>query len=256
MMIVTVLPLVSMFATALQRPGSSPGGLAWPSEFHWSNFAKAWDRANTLTLIRSSALIVVGVVPLSLLFATMAGFALGQLRVPGHNVVFTMLMLGLTVPLEALVTPLYYQSRSLGLLNTRLAIILPLIGVSMPFGAHWMRAHFRTVPSELADAAALDGASSWQAFRHIQVPLAVPALTTLAMLQFLRAWNQFILAVFLVDDPDRRTMAGALGAFQGQYSTDVVLLSAGALVIMAPSVAVFIALQRHFIKALYEGISR
>lgn len=252
-MIVTLVPFVTLLSTALQPAGSIPTGVSWPSDPQWSNFKDAYDVANLTPLLTSSLLIVLGVVPAALALATLAGYALATLRVPFANAIFVLFVLGLTIPFESLITPLYYQMESLGLLNTRWAIILPLIALFMPFGVFWMRAHFLTVPAELSEAAYVDGAGAWRTFRHIHLPLAVPALSSLAILLFLWTWNQFILAFVMVDDPTRRTMAGALGAFQGRYGTDIVLLSAGALLIMAPTIAVFVLFQRQFSKALLQG---
>ncbi|HEY5843854.1 MAG TPA: carbohydrate ABC transporter permease, partial [Mycobacterium sp.] len=201
----------------------------------------------------SSIILVAGVVPVAALIAAMAGYGLGQLRVPGGTILFLLLLLGLTLPREATIVPLYYQLRDLGLLNTRLGLILVLIGSFMPFAVFWMRAHFQSVPRELNEASALDGAGAWQAFRHIQIPLAVPALASLCLLLFLWTWNTFLQAIVLIDDPTKRTMAGALQNFVGQYSTDVVLLNAGSLLIMAPTIVVFLIFQRHFVKAMISG---
>ncbi|NCL72742.1 Trehalose transport system permease protein SugB [Rhodococcus sp. YH1] len=172
---------------------------------------------------------------------------------PGGTVVFLLLLLGLTLPKEATIVPLYYQLREMNLLNTRLGLILVLIGTFTPFAVFWMRAHFLSMPKELTEAAALDGAGPWQAFRHIQIPLAVPALASLCLLLFLWTWNTFLQAIVLIDDPGKRTMAGALQNFVGQYSTDVVLLNAGSLLIMAPTIVVFLLFQRHFVKAMIAG---
>ncbi|MBO4161123.1 carbohydrate ABC transporter permease [Micromonospora antibiotica] len=253
LVVVTLLPFVSMLSAALQPRGTVPSGLAWPSDPQWGNFADAFTVANMGALLRSSLLIVAGVVPVSVLIATMAGFGLGQLRVPGGRIVFGLLLLGLTLPFEAVVTPLYYQMQDLGLLNTRWAIILPLIGLYMPFAVFWMRAHFSNVPVELSEAARVDGSSTWQLFWRVQVPLAKPAIASLTILMFLWTWNQFLLAIVLVDDPAKRTMAGALGAFQGQWGTDLVLLCAGSLLILTPTLIVFLIFQRQFIKALIQG---
>lgn len=253
LMLFTAMPLISMISTALQPQGTIPTGVSWPADPQWGNFVDAFNAANLEALLWSSALIVLGVVPASLLLATLAGYGLGVLRVRGGQVAFLLLLLGLTIPFESLVIPLYYQIRDFGLLNSRWAIILPLIGLYMPFSVFWMRTHFLSVPTDITEAARVDGASSWSALLQIQLPLAVPALSSLAVLQFLWTWNQFLLAIVLVDDPERRTMAGALGAFQGQYGTDIVLLCAGALLIMAPTIAVFIVFQRQFVKALLQG---
>ena len=123
----------------------------------------------------------------------------------------------------------------------------------MPFGVYWMRAHFLNIPQELTEAAQLDGATRWQEFWLVQVPLARPAIMSLVILLFLWTWNQFLLPVVLVQDPMQRTMAGALGAFQGQWGTDIPLLCAGSLLILTPTIALFVIFQRQFVAALMQG---
>jgi raffinose/stachyose/melibiose transport system permease protein len=253
LMAVTVIPFVSLFVTALHPSGTYPPGLDWPTHPRWSNFADAFRAAHMDELLISSALIVLGVVPVSLLIGTMAGFAIGHLRMAGRRLVFLAFVLGLTLPFEGIITPLYYQIRDMGLLNTRWAIILPLIGLFMPFSVFWMRAHFINMPEELSEGARIDGANVWQLFWRIHVPLAMPALSSLAILLFLWTWNQFLLAIVLVDDPAKRTMAGALGAFQGQWGTDIPLLCAGSLLILAPTLVIFLIFQRRFVSALLQG---
>lgn len=249
----SVFPLLSMLSAALQPQGSSPAGFSIPTNPQWHNFVDAWDVANITTLMKSSIILVVGLVPVAVLIASMAAYAIAQLRIPFGKVFFLLLLLGLTLPYEIVVVPLYYEMQSLGLLNTRLGLILPLIGLNMPFAVFWMRTHFMSVPAELSESSAIDGAGPWQAFRRIQLPLAVPAIASLAVLMFLSTWNQFLLAIVLIDDPNKRTMAGALQGFVGAHSTDVVLLNAGALLIMAPTILVFLAFQRYFIQAMLAG---
>jgi raffinose/stachyose/melibiose transport system permease protein len=253
LMAVTVVPFISLFVTALHPAGTYPSGLSWPDNPRWGNFADAFQAANMGRLLLSSCLIVLGVVPVSLLFGTMAGFAFGHLRMRGYRIGLLLFVLGLTLPFEGIITPLYYQVRDMGLLNTRWAIILPLIGLFMPFSVVWMRAHFVTMPNDLSEAARVDGAGTWQLFWRVHVPLAMPALSSLAILLFLWTWNQFLLAIVLVNDPAKRTMAGALGAFQGQWGTDIPLLCAGALLILVPTLAIFLIFQRRFVAALLQG---
>lgn len=253
LMIVTILPFVSLFVTALHEPGTYPRGLEWPDTPYWGNFLLAFQSANMWELLASSFLIELGVVPIAVLIATLAGFALGHLKPAGAPVVFIFFLLGLTLPFEGIITPLYFQIREMGLLNTRWAIILPLIGLFMPFAVTWMRAHFVTMPQELSEAARVDGATTWQLFWRIHVPLSVPAISSLSILLFLWTWNQFLLAIVLVDDPAKRTMAGALGAFQGRYGTDIPLLCAGSLLILTPTLIIFLIFQRQFVAALMQG---
>jgi raffinose/stachyose/melibiose transport system permease protein len=253
LMVVTLLPFASMFTTALHASGTYPSGLDWPSHPHWGNFSKAFDVANMITLMKSSGLILLGVVPISVLIATMAGFALGHLRIPGNKALLVLFLLGLTLPFEAVITPIYYQITALGLLNTRWAIILPLIGLYMPFAVYWMRTHFINMPKEISEAARVDGSGMWQLFWRVHVPLARPAMASLAILLSVWTWNQFLLPIVLVDDPTKRTMGGALGAFQGQWGTDIPLLCAGSLLILTPTIIIFMIFQRQFISALLQG---
>lgn len=253
MMAFTVLPFLSILTTALQPSGSLPTGLEWPSDPQWGNFVDAFDVANMTTLLKSSSLIVVMVVPVALIIATMAGFAIGLLGIPGARWLLLLFVFGLTLPFEGIVTPLYFLARDLGILNTRFAIALPLIGLFMPFGVFWMRAHFATIPSEISEAAQVDGAGTWNLFRRIHIPLARPPMASLGILLSIWTWNQFLLALVLVEDPEQRTMAGALGAFQGHYATDIPLLCAGTIVILLPSLIVFLLFQRHIIAALLQG---
>ncbi|MEA9985622.1 carbohydrate ABC transporter permease [Subtercola sp. RTI3] len=251
--LLTLLPFASMLTAALQSPDRIPNGFAWPTDPHWENFVTAFQLGNIATLMLSSISIVIIVVPVALLFATLAGYALGNLRIPGGRAVLIGMVIGLTIPFEAIIIPLYYQFTSYGLINTQWAIILPLIGLYMPFSVFWMRAHFIGVPRELSEAARVDGANIWQEFRRIQLPLASPALSALAILLFLWTWNQFLLPLVMVSDPSKRTMAGALGAFQGQYIDTLPLLFAASLIVMLPTVAVYLVFQRQFIKALLQG---
>ena len=252
-LVLTLIPLVNMLSAALQPADTNPTGLTFPTDPQWINFVTAFNTGNVWRLMGSSLFIVVFVVPVSLLFATLAGYALGNLRVRGGRFLFLFLILGLTIPFEALIIPLYYEIQALGVLNTQWAVILPLIGLYMPFSVVWMRAHFLGVPQELSEAARVDGATTLQEFRRIQLPLARPALSALAILLFLWTWNQFLLPVVLIADPLNRTVAGALTFFQGQYYSSIPLLNAGALIIIVPTILVFVIFQRQINAALLQG---
>jgi raffinose/stachyose/melibiose transport system permease protein len=248
-----VVPLLSLFTTALSPQGSLPAGLTWPTNPQWQNFADAWTAANFLALLGSSCLIVLGVVPIALAMVTLAGYALAQFRVPGGKIIYGLFLLGLTLPFESLITPLYFDIRDLGLLGSRLAVIIPEIALLLPFGVFWMRSQFLNTEPALTEAARVDGANRWQTFTRIHLPLATPAWSALAILYFLATWNQYLLPLVLIDDPTKRTMAGGLGAFQGQYGDNIQLLCAGSLIIIAPSLLVFLIFQRSFVRALLTG---
>ena len=253
LMTFTILPFISIFMTALHPSGTVPGGLDWPVHPQWGNFVEAFKVADMPTLLASSTFIVLAVVPVSLVISTMAGFAIGLLRIPGERVLLFLFVFGLTLPFSGIIIPIYFLERAVGIYNTRLAIVLPLIGLYMPFAVYWMRAHFVNMPIEISEAARVDGATTWDLFWRIHVPLARAPIASLGILMSIWTWNQFLLALVLVENPSQRTMAGALGAFQGHYATDIPLLCAGTILILVPTLVVFILFQRQIIAALLQG---
>lgn len=253
LMAFTVLPFISIFLTALHPSGTVPGGLDWPAHPQWGNFVEAFKVANMTTLIVSSVRIVILVVPFALIISTMAGFAIGQLRIPGSRVLMALFVFGLTIPFQGLIIPIYILERAVGIYNTKVAIALPLIALYMPFAVFWMRAHFINMPVEISEAARVDGATTWDLFRRIHLPLAQAPIASLGILMSIWTWNQFLLALVLVEDPSQRTMAGALGAFQGHYAINVPLLCAGTILILVPTLIVFVLFQRQIIVALLQG---
>ena len=253
LMAFTILPFISIFMTALHPSGTVPGGLEWPADPQWGNFVEAFKVSQMPALVMSSTLIVLSVVPVALMISTMAGFAIGLLRIPGSGVLLAVFVFGLTLPFTGIIVPLYYLERDMGIYNTRLAIVLPLIGLYMPFAVFWMRAHFVNMPTEISEAARVDGASTWNLFWRIHLPLARAPMLSLGILMSVWTWNQFLIALVLVEDPTQRTMAGGLGAFQGHYANNVPLLCAGTILILVPTLVIFVIFQRQIIAALLQG---
>ena len=253
LMTFTILPFISIFMTALHPSGTVPGGLEWPADPQWGNFVDAFKVANMSADLLSSTFIVIAVVPVSLVISTMAGYAIGLLRIRGASVLLFLFVFGLTLPFQGIIIPIYFLEKAMGIYNTRLAIVLPLIGLYMPFAVFWMRAHFVNMPAEISEAARVDGATIWDLFWRIHVPLARAPIASLGILMSIWTWNQFLLALVLVEDPTQRTMAGALGAFQGHYATDIPLLCAGTILILLPTLVLFILFQRQIIAALLQG---
>lgn len=253
LMVFTIMPFISIFMTALHPSATVPGGLEWPPHPQWGNFVEAFKEAQMFELLSSSIFIVIAVVPVSLIISTMAGFAIGLLRIPGATVLLLLFVFGLTLPFPGIIIPIYFIERTIHIYNTRFAIVLPLIALYMPFAVFWMRTHFVNMPSEISDAARVDGASTWDLFWQIHLPLARAPIASLGILMSVWTWNQFLLPLVLVEDPNQRTMAGGLGAFQGHYATNVPLLCAGTILILLPTLVIFILFQRQIITALLQG---
>jgi raffinose/stachyose/melibiose transport system permease protein len=217
------------------------------------DIATAWDEGNFQTYFRSSVIVTTAVVATSTVLSILAGYAFGLMRFRGSEVLFYLFVLGLTVPLEALVVPLYYDLRDVGLTDTYWSLILPQAALSTAFGTFWMRAFFRSVPRSLIEAARLDGSSSWVTLWRIVLPLGRPAVLTMVVLVFMWTWNEFLLALVMVSDESLRTAPLGLAFFQGRNTSDEGLLMAGSLIVAAPVVIVYLFLQRHFIRGMLSG---
>ncbi|MEV4776766.1 carbohydrate ABC transporter permease [Microbacterium sp. LTA6] len=248
-----MVPFVAIFAAALQPAGSIVRGVSWPAQPAWGNFARAWTDGGFLSLFMSSAIVAVAVVIIGVIMASLAGYAMGTMTFRGRAAVLAVFLAGLTLPYEVVVVPLFYMFRPLGILDTYFALILPLLGLFMPFGVFWMRTHFDSVPKSLLEAGEIDGANHWQVFWRILMPTARPAIGTLALLFFLWSWNQYLLALILIQDASHRTAPAGLGQFITQHGKDVPLLAAGTIIVMIPVLIVFLIFQRQLIRGFLQG---
>jgi raffinose/stachyose/melibiose transport system permease protein len=245
-------PIVGIVLTALQ----DPNGLATFGSFgglHFSNFKQAWEEGNFGPYLRSSTIVAVSVVGSSVVLSILSGYAFGLMRFRGSQVLFYVFLLGLMVPMEAMIVPLYYDLRDLGLTDTYWSLILPQVGTSVAFGTFWMRAFFRGVPRSLVEAARIDGASSWFTLWRVLLPLARPAVLTMTVLLFMWTWNEFLLALVMVSDEGLRTAPLGLSFFIGRNTSNLTLLAAGSVIVATPVVVLYVFLQRHFIRGMLSG---
>jgi raffinose/stachyose/melibiose transport system permease protein len=250
---VAVYPLVGVFFASLYPtgPGSAPSGFALPPSFHWHNYVEAWQQGNFGASFRTSFIVAAAMVPASVGLSVLAGYAFATMRFPGSKLLFYLFILGLIIPTEATIVPLYYDVRAMGLLDTYWALILLETSGELAFGIFWMRAAFLSAPPSLLEAARIDGASSWKTLWEIMVPFAKPAILTLAVLTFADTWNEFFLA--LVFTINHMTAPAGLASFSGRYTTDIALVSAGAVIVAVPIVVVFIIFQREFLRGMLTG---
>ncbi|GGL99257.1 carbohydrate ABC transporter permease [Nakamurella endophytica] len=253
MTVVTLVPFASILLASLHAPGTLIAGLSIPTSPSLDSFRRAWTAASFGRLLINSAIIGICVVPLAVVLATLAGYALAVLRVPAGGFFFRLFLLGLTLPVELIVVPLYFDLRSIGLTDTYLGVVLAESALFLPFGVFWMRTHFRTSPRELVEAAQLDGAGSFTVLTRVLLPLAGPAVSTMAVLFFMWSWNQFLLVLILLQDPTTRTAPAGLGFFVGQYTSDIPVLCAGTLIVILPIFVVYLLFQRKFISGMLQG---
>jgi raffinose/stachyose/melibiose transport system permease protein len=230
------------------------GVFSVPAGIAWQNFSAAWDAGNFSTYFQNSLFLILVKVPLGLLIASMAAYPLAKMRFRGSEAVFIFFLVGLAVPVQVTLQPLLIMMKSLGIGNTLWALIPPYLAFGLPFQIFVMRGFFRLLPNELIEAARVDGASETGIFFRIMLPLSLPPLATLAIIDTLATWNEFLIALVLISANASRTVPIGLMQFQGQYSSQYTLLMAGVLISIIPVLLIFLFLQRYFVAGLAGSV--
>ncbi|MCB0212581.1 MAG: carbohydrate ABC transporter permease [Anaerolineae bacterium] len=253
-LLIAIFPFIIMIFTSFKTSSElARGAFSLPEVWRWANFVDAWTQARFDRFFLSSVIVSIPVVLISTALSIMSGYAFGRMVFPFSRALFFILLLGLMVPLEALIIPLYHNLRWIGLLDTYWALILPQIGMSVSFGTFWMRGFFAEVPQDLVDAATVDGCNSWDTLWRVLLPTAQPAITSMMVLFFVWTWNDFLLALVLISTENLRTLPLGLAFFQGQHTTNVPLVAAGATIVAIPAIMMYIAFQRQFIRGITGG---
>jgi raffinose/stachyose/melibiose transport system permease protein len=227
-----------------------------PAAFRLDNFAEAWERGKFSLYFRNSLIVVAPTVVISVVFSVMGGYAFGLLKPPGQRALFLLFLIGVAVPFEAAIVPLYYRLRTFGMINNFWGLILPQAALSIAFGVFWMRAAFLAVPPELVEAAVIDGAGTWTSLRKVLVPLVMPSVLTLIVLLSVWTWNEFLLVLVLAPSDQYRTLPVGLAFFRNSRTASVTLQAAGSLIVALPMVVLFTIFQRQFIRGMTSGAVR
>jgi ABC-type glycerol-3-phosphate transport system permease component len=253
-LVIFILPFIWIWSSALKTSIEiSQDPFALPSQPQWENLVRAWTIGKFSRYIGNSVIYSVAIVTGVGFFSCLAGYALSSRDLPGRRIIFTLFLLGLMVPFQSIMIPLYYLARDLHILGTRWAMILPSLALGLSFGIFLMRAFFLGLPSELSDAARIDGCNEWGVFRRVMLPLAYPGLLTLAVFQFLFTWNSFSLPLVLVQREELRPMALGIMFFFGRYTSDRGMIAAGVMLGSLPIILVYLILQRQFIEGITAG---
>ena len=252
--VIALYPILSIVLLALHERSDLVTGFSIPDSLSFGTFADAWTEGGFGRGLLNSLVVAGSVSIVTAVLSTLAGYAFGAMRFRGSSSLFYLLLIGLIFPYEATVIPLYYVFRDVGLTDSYWALILPQIGLSIPFGTFWMRAFFRSTPGALVEASRLDGASSFGALWRVLLPQAWPAITTMIVLVFMWTWNEFLLALVMIQSDDLRTAPLGLALFAGaNRSQDFTLVAASAVLVALPIVVVYVFLQRSFIRGMFAG---
>lgn len=255
LLLVFVLPFAWMLGSSL-RPQEETFRYIYP--FQWLTFLPAsptlsayvdiFARLDFGRVIANTLFVSFVTVGLGVLANSLAGFALARMPLPGRELLLLLALSTAFIPFEAIVVPMYLVVKELGLANTYWALILPW--VVNPFGILFMRAAFAEVPQELADAAAIDGASWSRIFWTIMLPLARPVLVSFALVQFLWSWDSFFWPLVVIQDPALRVVQVAIATFSAETSTRWDWIFAASSVSTVPILVLFVFAQRYFVRGI------
>jgi ABC-type glycerol-3-phosphate transport system permease component len=254
LLLFALIPLVLAWFTAFKTNEEilfNPYGPPIPP--HLDNLIAAWVQGRFNIYFKNSLIISVADVIAMLVIAPIAGYAFGRMRFPGQRLLMLIFLTGLTIPTGAIIIPLYLVMRDFRLLNSYGAVIVADVALAAPIFIFIMRASFKDLPGELEDAARIDGASEIGIFSYVMLPLVKPALLTLALLECLWSWNDLLLPLIFLTSDELRTLPVGMLFYQGRFSINYGLMSAGVLIISLPVIVMFLVFQRSFVKGLTGG---
>lgn len=251
--LIATVPVLGVVLLALNPRDARVTGFSIPETFTLQTFAEAWEIGHLGDYMRSSLIVAFFVVIGATTVSILAGYAFATMQFRGSTVLFYALLLGMLLPFEAVILPLYYDLRQFGLTNSYASLVLPQIALNVCFGTFWMRAYFRSVPKGMLESAEIDGAGSFRTLVQVALPPGRPAVTTLVVLFFLWSWNEFLLPLVMITDDALRTAPLGLAFFAAQRSTDRIGMAAAAVIISVPVVLVFVIFQRSFIRGAASG---
>ena len=252
--LVTLVPLGAVFLTAIRpQVGVLLGPFSLPDEISLQNFYRAWVTGRFSEYFTNSMIITVSTVAIVLTISSFAGYSFAKIRFPFRDLFFYVTLIGMMVPFQAIMIPLYFLMDDLRLLDTFWSVILTLSAAGIAFGIFMMRSFFRGLPNELIESARMDGAADLTIFARIMLPLTSPALVALLIFQTMWSWNNFIIPLVFIHDRSMRPIPLALMHFQSQYETNYALLAAAVLIGLSPLLVMYILLQRKVVTGLTMG---
>jgi ABC-type glycerol-3-phosphate transport system permease component len=256
--IVMVLPFLWMLSTSFKAPGKTfvypPEWL--PNPFVWENYPEMWSALPFgrffLNSVKIASLATIG----QLVTCSMAAFAFSILKFRGRDILFLLLIATLMIPYQVTLIPTFILFSKLGWVGTHLPLWVPAFWGGA-FGTFLLRQFYLTIPIDLAESARIDGASIWQIFRYIYVPLSGPAMAALAIFTFMWSWNDLLNPLIYVTELDQLTLTIGLSFFQNQYGGKWTLMMAGAVVSILPILVIFFFAQKYFIQGIaMTGLKR
>ena len=253
--IVWIVPFLFMFVTSVKSAPDIANNAAWslPTVWDWQNYIDAANIGQLWTSGLNSLIITVIKVPLGLLISAFAAFAMSRLRFKWQKALLGVIALGSLIPVQVALGPLFSTMLNLGLLNTKIGLILPYLAFGIPYQIFILYGFFKAIPEELDEAARIDGASNWRLFWQVILPLAKPALAALFILDFVATWNEYPMALTLLQTQDQFTIPLGITNFQTQYGSNYGQLNAYIIMSILPVLIVYLMFQRYFVRGALAG---
>jgi len=252
-----LFPLLWMVSLSFKDPDTfrSASPTFFPSDWVWTNYKTVFSDSLFTSALRNSIGIALIATLLAVVVAMFAAYAIARMDFPGKKVLLSIALAIAMFPQAALVGPLFNMWRSIGIYDTWLGLIVPYLTFALPLSIWTMSAFFRQIPWEMEQAAQVDGATAWQAFRKVIVPLAAPGVFTTAILTFFFCWNEFLLAISLTSTDRARTVPAALSFFTGasQFQSPITAIMAASVVVTIPVVILVLVFQRRIMAGLTAG---
>lgn len=250
--IIAIIPFLYMLSTSLKDQifvFEIPPRLI-PKDPVIQNYVVAWNAGGFKQYFFNSLIVAISTVVLTLLFSSMLAYVFARFKFPGNNILFYSLLITLMIPTIVYIIPEFILMKRLHLLNSLFGLILVYTSAQLPLHTFLLKGFFAEIPKELEDAAKIDGCNIIRMYWQIMLPLAKPALATLCIFSFLFSWDEFIVALTMINDVNKRTLPVGLMMFHGQYITKWGLVFAASIIAIFPTIAVFIIFQRHFVKGI------
>jgi raffinose/stachyose/melibiose transport system permease protein len=250
-----IAPFAFIVFTSLKSGADVMGTAAFspPTSPEWVNYSAAWARGRFSSTVLNSVIITVIKVPLGLLISAMAAYALSRIELRGRRAIFLLILFGTMLPFQVMLAPLFTLVNQFGLINTYVGIILPYLAFGVPYQVFILHGFFSDVPKELSEAALIDGASHFTIFRRIFLPVSLPVLAALLILDFVATWNEFAMALVILQDNGMWTLPLGLMSFQSQFSNDYGQLNSAIVMTVLPATIVYLIFQRYFVSGLTAG---
>ena len=253
-LILSVAPGVYMLSLSfMDNPQLFAGRLVpWPP--HAENYPRAWVASNIGRLYWNSIYVSTLSMIATIAISALAGYGLGRIRFAGRGLVYGIVLIGLTIPLQIALIPLFMNLRALGLLNTPFALIGPYTGFGLAFGTFIMKGFFEGLPRELEEAARLDGAGEFGIFARVMLPLTRPALATVAIFTFLQNWNEFLFALTFIAEGRMRTLpTGIYALLSSEFYGNYPILAASLVLFSVPVLVLYFLFQQQFVEGITAG---